>query len=251
MGILERWHLTLKNSLKCYLDRDSWVQYLPFVLLGIRSAVDVETHISPAELLYGQHLRLPCQFFDLNHPGLEESDSIEQIRAVGEFLRSQEGIYPTYRANRDYLDPRLQNTRFVYVRRGPKKNLLPSYIGPFYVIDKYPKSFRLMISKTKTDLVSIDRLKACTAFPFNTSPIDVDLLLPGQPLQPSPAEELGEDIQNQPEEQESDVLEENPGILRDFFETAEEEAKDPLDTGIRTRSGRTIRIPAHLRDYQL
>ena len=249
-GILETWHRVVKNALKCYLDRTSWVQYLPFVLLGIRSSVDIHSGVSPAEQLYGQHLRLPCQFFDIDMPGFDESESTEQIRAIGNYLRSREGIYPRYRENRAYLDPRLRTTRFVYVRKGKKENLKPVYKGPYLVLEKHPKYFKLLLASDREDNVSIDRLKSCTAYPFNSAPVDVDLIFQGPPLQ------IEEEVVEETDEQETDneietpdILDQHPNLLRDFFEGIEE--VDPLDRGIRTRYGRRIRYPRALRDYQL
>lgn len=54
-GMAVRWHRTLKAS----LDEPFWLQVLPFVLVGFRSAVRAEFATSPAQLVYGENLRLP------------------------------------------------------------------------------------------------------------------------------------------------------------------------------------------------
>ena len=62
-GVVERWHRQLKASLKARLDGDdSWMDALPFVMLGLRSAWREDSDTTPAELVYGTALRLPGQF---------------------------------------------------------------------------------------------------------------------------------------------------------------------------------------------
>lgn len=62
-GLIERWHRTLKASLKCHTDRN-WVKALPTVLLGLRSVYKADLQASVAEIVYGKSLRLPGEFFE-------------------------------------------------------------------------------------------------------------------------------------------------------------------------------------------
>lgn len=57
-GKIERWHRCLKAAVKCHLT-DKWVDVLPHILLGLRSCVVKDLGTSPAEMVYGQTLRLP------------------------------------------------------------------------------------------------------------------------------------------------------------------------------------------------
>ncbi|KAA5583213.1 transposase family protein, partial [Pseudomonas aeruginosa] len=50
-GLVERMHRQLKASLMCY--DDSWLNALPLVLLGMRSAFKEDLQATVAELLYG------------------------------------------------------------------------------------------------------------------------------------------------------------------------------------------------------
>ena len=52
-GLIERFHRSLKDSLRAQLDHTHWMDHLPLVLLGIRSAVKVDLDCSVAELVYG------------------------------------------------------------------------------------------------------------------------------------------------------------------------------------------------------
>lgn len=60
--IIERFHRQLKTSLKCRLS-DRWVEQLPLILLGLKSALKEDLGSSSAELVYGSTLRLPGEFF--------------------------------------------------------------------------------------------------------------------------------------------------------------------------------------------
>ncbi len=62
-GIIERFHGQMKAALKCHAHPDKWADYLPLVLLGIRTALKEDLGCSSAELVYGTTLRLQGAFF--------------------------------------------------------------------------------------------------------------------------------------------------------------------------------------------
>ena len=62
-GIVERFHRSLKAALMARLAGSDWFHHLPWVLLGLRSVPKEGVDISAAELLYGQPLVLPGEFF--------------------------------------------------------------------------------------------------------------------------------------------------------------------------------------------
>jgi hypothetical protein len=61
-GIMECFHTTLKVSLRARLQTTTWIQELPWVLLGHRAAVKQDLECSPAEMVFGKALLLPEQF---------------------------------------------------------------------------------------------------------------------------------------------------------------------------------------------
>lgn len=63
-GIIERFHHQPKAALKSHPNPTRWFDYLPLVLLGIRTAVKDDLHCSAAKLVYGTTLHLPGKFFD-------------------------------------------------------------------------------------------------------------------------------------------------------------------------------------------
>ena len=63
-GMIERLYRQLKISLKAQTDDPYWMDYLPMVLLGIRSAWREDPDCSSAELVYGSSLRIPGEFVE-------------------------------------------------------------------------------------------------------------------------------------------------------------------------------------------
>ncbi|GBP80756.1 hypothetical protein EVAR_56602_1 [Eumeta japonica] len=67
-GLVERFHRQLKAAIVCH-ENANWVESLPLVLLGIRSALKEDLQTTSAELLYGEPLRLPGEFLDEKETG--------------------------------------------------------------------------------------------------------------------------------------------------------------------------------------
>ncbi|XP_064479243.1 uncharacterized protein LOC135392464 [Ornithodoros turicata] len=61
-GLVERLHRQIKTALRCCPDPSSWVDNIPSILLGLRSAVKTDLECSPAELVYGASLHVPGEF---------------------------------------------------------------------------------------------------------------------------------------------------------------------------------------------
>ena len=62
-GIIERFHRQLKSALKAHSSSSHWIETLPLVLLGIRTALKTDLQCSAAELVYGRTQHLPGEFF--------------------------------------------------------------------------------------------------------------------------------------------------------------------------------------------
>ena len=77
-GLVERFHRTLKNPLRCAVrTSESWTRLLPWVLLGIRNAPRLDTSTSSAEVVYGTPLRVPGLCFQAEQS--RPSTAIEQL----------------------------------------------------------------------------------------------------------------------------------------------------------------------------
>ncbi len=67
-GMVERFHRQLKASLRARLVNQLWLEQLPWVLLGLRSALREECGLSSAEMVYGSPLTLPGEFLEASSP---------------------------------------------------------------------------------------------------------------------------------------------------------------------------------------
>ena len=61
-GLIERFHQHLKAALRARLTDANWIDVLPWVLLGIRTAPKADLRTSSAELIYGAPLTVPGDF---------------------------------------------------------------------------------------------------------------------------------------------------------------------------------------------
>lgn len=160
-GMIERWHRTLKNAIKCYASKD-WCFVLPLVLLGLRSTVKLDIGASPAELLYGTQLRLPGEFYVTSKTKECQTEFVQQLRKAMNDLRTPK---PTWHSSvKQWVQPQLQKCQFVFVRVDRVRTPLePAFEGPFEVEKRYQKYFIVKKCQRK-EKVSIDRIKPAIVF---------------------------------------------------------------------------------------
>ena len=156
-GMIERMHRQLKAALEARLKGPNWMDELPMVMLGIRTAWREDADCSPAELVYGSTLHLPGEFFQAPRtsnlqPGFLHNLQ-ETMRNIQPPSPQYHGMQPTYRP------VNVGDTGWVYIRRdGHRKPLQQPYTGPFKVIEKGDKFFRVDVNG-KEEHITIDRLK--------------------------------------------------------------------------------------------
>jgi transposase InsO family protein len=63
-GMVQRFHRTMKAALMCHQPA-TWTNAFPLVLLGLRTTIKNDLQTSPAELVYGEPLRVMSEFFCL------------------------------------------------------------------------------------------------------------------------------------------------------------------------------------------
>lgn len=176
-GLVERWHRSLKTALMCRGKTSDWVSELPSVLLGLRASIRDDTEISAAEMVYGEALRLPGDFFEpLRHENYDSSEFLQELRRKIANLASVPRR--ENHQNKIFVHPDLQNCSHVFVRVDKvTKPLTQPYIGPFKVLKRTDKYFILMQADTQK-VVSIDRLKPafvlsnteCADAPYKAAP---------------------------------------------------------------------------------
>lgn len=158
-GMVERFHRNFKGSLIAKCNTMHWSDELPIILLGIRATVKEDLNCSPAELVYGQTLKVPGEFFvdtPLSDP-VDPSNFVDRLRKQ---MRSIKPVEPSVnREVQEYIPKALSTCTHVFVRIDRvKPSLHPRYDGPFEVVKRLRKGYILNING-KNDTVSIDRLK--------------------------------------------------------------------------------------------
>jgi cleavage and polyadenylation specificity factor subunit 1 len=136
-----------------------WTKTLSTVMLGLRTCFRSEIDCSPAEMLYGTNLILPGEFFNQKPNEMpNESEFIQQLRQFMNKLGTSPGS--NHRKPPVFVQKELKSCTEVFVRKDRVKAPLEQpYSGPFKVIEKSDKYFKIEING-KQETVSIDRLKA-------------------------------------------------------------------------------------------
>lgn len=156
-GMVERLHRQLKAAIKCHANTN-WTEILPLVLLGIRSAWKEDVKASAAELVYGEPLRLPGEFFNPSPTGFTDvTDFAVRLRLFMSKLApepaSRHGQRPFY------VPSSLETAEYVFLRQDAvQRPLDPPYAGPYKVIKRGKKTFKIAI-QSREATVTIDRLK--------------------------------------------------------------------------------------------
>ena len=156
-GLVERLHRTLKTALKTKPNADDWNCNLPLILLGLRTAVKEDLKTSPAELVYGQSLKIPGDFFNLPDLTALPSNLLSSLR---EKMRT--ALPSATRVGKEvrfHLPKALEDSTHVFVRVDRHRpGLTPPYEGPFPVIRRLRHSY-VIDRAGKSDSVNINRLK--------------------------------------------------------------------------------------------
>ena len=130
------------------------------VLLGIRTAQKEDTGFSPAEIVYGTDLVLPGQV-TLNPEPVSSPKTLQdytlRLKADMAAAKYPETAWHTT-APRQQVPEALRSAVFVFVRHGARRTpLLRPYDGPFRVLEKGDKFFRIKVG-AREQVVTVDRL---------------------------------------------------------------------------------------------
>ena len=150
-GMVERLHRQMKEALRARNAATAWIDHLPWVMLGIRATPKDDSGVSAAQAALGHQLSVPGQL----------PPPLDFAAAAGSSNKA--AIPVSWRSYAQAVaggSSPLDAADFVYVRRGgAHPPLADSYSGPFQVLERGSKFFRLRMG-TREDTVSRDRLKA-------------------------------------------------------------------------------------------
>lgn len=156
-GMVERFLRTLKSALIARAKTARWKDELPITLLGIRASLKEDLQCSSAELVYGQPLRLPGEFFVQSTTFLNTDPLLIGLRESFSQLRPNEPSNHT--KDRPFVSKALHTCNYVFVKEfNLKPSLAPKYSGPFKVLQKFKNTFVILKSNQETS-ISLDRLK--------------------------------------------------------------------------------------------
>jgi cleavage and polyadenylation specificity factor subunit 1 len=155
-GLIENWHRPLKCALKAKRT-EKWTEVLPLVLLGFRAALKTDIQTSPAEMVFGTTLKLPGDFFDRANIIKSPEQLIQRLRDV--FHEFQPTPTKSHHKVKPFVSQDFKTCTHVFVRNdGLRKSLQPPYDGPFPVVERSTKFFKIKI-RGKNNNISLDRLK--------------------------------------------------------------------------------------------
>ncbi|KYN23150.1 Pol polyprotein [Trachymyrmex cornetzi] len=155
-GMIERFHRQLKTAIKSH-QTEKWAEILPVVLMGIRAAWKEDLQATPAEMVYGKSIRLPGQFLDeTNNETNNLDDFTKRLRSTMKELQPK---LKRHGEKATFIYKDLATTQQVFLRYDdPKRSLQPPYDGPYQVLSRGEKTFKIRINGRSVN-VSLDRLK--------------------------------------------------------------------------------------------
>ena len=160
-GLVENVHRRLKDALRMQTYPERWYHNLPVVMMSLHATMKEDLDCSPAELVFGQDLRLPCEFRPVNQLDFSQRNTV--VQKLKEFIQDLKPVPPKAHPEvQTYLDKHLQHCKKVLVRNDAVHTPLANrFRGPFEVLKRCDKYFVLKDSNTGVEKsVSIDRLKA-------------------------------------------------------------------------------------------
>lgn len=162
--MVERFRRQLKAAITCHAD-DSWTDSLPAVLLGIRAAWKEDLRTTPAELLYGEPIRLSGEF--LARQPTTKTDPTSCIARLRHYFGNlRPTLLTRHGERRTFVFKDLATCSHVFIRHDAMKgSLQPAYDGPFEVISRHARHFDVRV-RGRVVPVSMDRIKP--AYMFHT-----------------------------------------------------------------------------------
>ncbi|XP_050544271.1 uncharacterized protein LOC126907201 [Daktulosphaira vitifoliae] len=140
--------------------KDSWTESLPIVLLGIRSAFKEDLKATSAELVYGEPLNLPGDFFTDKQDNSSTNDPTSLLDRLRSVMNKIRPVPASRHSNpRSFVFADLKDCSHVFLREGGVRAALqPPYQGPFEVIARNDKTFTIKV-RNQSVTVTIDRVK--------------------------------------------------------------------------------------------
>lgn len=166
-GALERSHLTLKDYLRCYVNKDgnNWDEFLNFAIFTYNTSIHKSTQKTPYELVFGQLPRIPSNISKPNQRITYSDlarDLTNKFQTIRESARETQ-INGKEKSKRNYDKTHNREYNFkagdqVLLSNAhaasTSKQLKPSFLGPYEIVqvhtDQKSASIRLTSNKIRT-----------------------------------------------------------------------------------------------------
>ena len=161
-SIVERFHRRMKEAI-CSAERQrDWAAALPQILMVLRNTVKEDLGVSPAELLFGAPLSMPT---DLVAPPSARQPTKPEIalfkRQMAEVTAATGRVIPPSAPTRA-----IESATHVYVRDDrPHGKFEPKFEGPYRVVLRFGRVYKLETAPGRFENVSILRLKPALVEP--------------------------------------------------------------------------------------
>lgn len=157
-GLIERWHRTLKDSLAA--QTGDWERNLPLTLLHLRTAIKDDLKYAPAELVFGAIPNIPGSMYPQQTQAVHPNVFGQAFNEMS-FPQPSQPRWHRQDNSRNF-EINFDNCTHVFVRKdGVHQPLTGKYAGPFRIIERNNRAFKLLIDN-REHFVSIDRLKPAT-----------------------------------------------------------------------------------------
>ena len=158
-GMVEHFHRQLKADIMAHESPNPWINTLPAVLLGVRSAVKERLGRSAAEMIYGTTLRLPGEF--TKQHTVDANTDLENYSDKLRVAMSRLRLCPprdTQQTN-IFQYKEIATCTHVFLRRiAIAPPLTAPYDGPYKVVARSGRVMKILM-KGKVETVSLDRVK--------------------------------------------------------------------------------------------
>jgi len=235
-GMIERFHRDLKAALMAH-NNPAWREILPTVLLGLRAQYREELQASPAELTYGEPLRLPGEFFVPSEPNYNTHELVQRLRT--QFANLRPTPASRHCQEKSFVFKNLDSAKSVYERDDTvRPPLQRPYNGPYPVIHRNSKNMTIL-KNNKHVVVSKDRLKPAyqLATETNTNTSSCHLSVP-ETVAPALAENDTPHVASQRRPTDG-----NPSTAANEANVSSDEILPQDRVHTTTRSGRKVRCP--------
>jgi len=164
-GLIERFHRSLKTSIRCLSITPMWTRSLPLIMLGWRNTIHSATGTTPATLLFGTGLALPNDFFTQS-----TTPSIEALDAARNHFLSID-TNPSFgpkSSYKPYIPTSLKTSDYVWVQAQQVHHLNPRYSGPYKVLEFKSNNTVVIFRNGKPYTINLDKVKPAYGFQNDT-----------------------------------------------------------------------------------